>query len=132
MATKTEVIYRKNPNYGQPGEPEMLDPETVETDDGLVPGNTGRDLTWDEFLDVGMATDPTKTNAILANMPVVAEYGRKYVSNAGIEYADASTPGTRLATLMGAAKAAGLIDDQFLASFLTNWVSLYPAIVPQT
>lgn len=30
MATRTEVIYRKNPNYGQPGEAEMLPGETVE------------------------------------------------------------------------------------------------------
>lgn len=31
MATNTEVIYRKNPNYGKPGEPEMLASETVIT-----------------------------------------------------------------------------------------------------
>ncbi len=98
-----------------------------------VPSKTeGRSLTWDEFLDVGMATDAAKTNTILVKMPVVAEYGRKYVTTAGIEFADAATPGTRLANLMAAAKAAGLIDDAFLQAFMANWVRLYPLMVPQT
>jgi hypothetical protein len=83
-------------------------------------------LTWDQFLDVAMATDATKTNTTLVNMPVIAEYGRKYANTAGIEYADASTPGTRLSTLMAAAKQAGLINDQFLATFLATWKARFP------
>lgn len=102
--------------------PELLAP--------LVASETdGRDLTWDEFLDVGMATDATKTNAILLNMPVVAEYGRKYVAVPGIQFADASVPGNRLSNLMAAAKAAGLINDAFLASFIGNWILMYPKMV---
>ena len=33
----TEIIYRKNPRYGQPGEPEMLPPETVEHNAATFP-----------------------------------------------------------------------------------------------
>lgn len=97
----------------------------------LVPSTTeGRDLTWDEFLDVGMATDATKTNAILLNMPVVAEFGRKYLEIPGIQFADATNPAARLARLMAAAKAANLIDNAFLATFMQTWVSLFPLMVP--
>ena len=85
-----------------------------------------RTLTWDQFLDVGMATDAVKTNAILINMPVVGEYGRKYVNTPGIEYADAITPGARLHTLMGAAKQAGLIDLAFEQQFLATWKAMFP------
>lgn len=90
----------------------------------------GRDLTWDEFLDVAMAADATKTNAILLNMPVVAEFGRKYIAAAGIQFGDASDPTARLARLMAAAKAAGLINDVFLAMFMQKWVELFPLMVP--
>lgn len=90
----------------------------------------GRSLTWAEFLDVGMATDPVKTNLILSSMPVVAEYGHKYTDLAGIKFADAliSEPPSRLYRLMQAAKTAKLIDDTFLTTFLETWCQLYPGV----
>jgi hypothetical protein len=84
-------------------------------------------LTWDQFLDVSMATNSVKTNAILINMPVVAEYGRKYTIIPGIEYADATNPSARLFRLMQAAKTAGLIDQTFIDDFLLNWKAIFPA-----
>lgn len=96
-----------------------------------VPSQTeGRDLTWGEFLDVAMWTDATKTNTILVSMPVVAEFGRPFTNVAEIKFDDAGTPGTRLAKLMTAAKQAGIINDDFIETFLANWIFMHPKMVP--
>lgn len=96
------------------------------------PEKLARNLTWDQFLDVAMATDASATNAILLNMPVVAEFGRKYLTTPGIVYADVTDPNARLARLMVAAKSAGLIGDTFVTAFLENWQDMFSVSVNPT
>jgi len=97
----------------------------------LVPSQTeGRDLTWDEFLDVGRAVDAAAIRAILKEMPDVVEYGRKYVSKPGIQFADASAPGNRLSDLVTAAINLNLFTEQKVGAVLAAWVVMYPKMVP--
>lgn len=112
-----------------------LDAQTLQTwagqSDAKPSPSCGADLTWDEFLDVALATDKAKTRAILINMPEVVEFCRKYINDAGIKYADAlpsaegQQPG-RLARLMQSAIDEDHIDQNFVIAFLAKWVELYP------
>lgn len=92
----------------------------------------GRDITRNEFLDIGMAVDAVVMNAVLKDMPVVAAYLDDYKTAAGIRFQDASPPvgdepSPRLHMLLAAAIQAGIITEDTVTAFLAKWVELYPA-----
>lgn len=132
----TEYVYRKNPKFGEPGEPEMLDPEIIQVGPDEVPSETeGRNLTMGEFLKVGYALGlAEQIDSTLVSMPSLGMFLQQYLTLPGIEYADA-VPAQQPSTIRVAfqrMKAAGHIDDAKIAQFLALWVSLYPKTVSAT
>lgn len=80
MATVTEVIYYKNPNYGQPGEPEMLPAETVQHEVATQKRNCTRDEVID-LLPSGVmkaCRDSTVAGVIKAFYKFLAKNGFTY------------------------------------------------------
>jgi hypothetical protein len=138
------------PNEGVPqvidGEPSSGDLVRIKTDSGAViyerytppdnaiyaPSQTeGRNLKWGEFLEIGARVSMVKFNAVLAAFPIAVELGRRYVDFPGLEFEDASKPGTLLGDLIGGAVQAGIIDPQDVSATIQKWVETFPKMTAQ-
>jgi hypothetical protein len=89
-----------------------------------------RAISTPEFVKLGMAVNFAGMNAALAAMPALGILLQQYMGFQGIEYADATTPGTVLKSAMDAIVSGGFYTEQQKQAFLDAWAAQYTIPVP--